>query len=274
MKHTSSNATPKSIKNGRSAFTLIELLVVIAIIAILAAILFPVFARARENARRSSCQSNLKQIGLGLLQYVQDYDEKTVADHYPDSGLNNASESDPPGVGIGRYKWMDAVQPYVKSTQLFSCPSDVSAAFGGQDFTPEYIPAKQLGSSTSQFFGSYGINAYYGAGGGSPVEKNLSSFNDAARTIWVSETALNTNNAYTGKYRICFDEALAFNPANSAPRRGWDDTTNYGGVVSERHLETVNVLYLDGHVKASKLDALAKRGTGNAYARFSVDNDD
>ena len=60
----------------KSAFTLIELLVVIAIIAILAAILFPVFARARENARRSSCQSNLKQIGLGQLQYVQDYDEK------------------------------------------------------------------------------------------------------------------------------------------------------------------------------------------------------
>ncbi len=63
--------TPNTIK----AFTLIELLVVIAIIAILAAILFTVFARARENARRSSCQSNLKQIGLSIFQYIQDYDE-------------------------------------------------------------------------------------------------------------------------------------------------------------------------------------------------------
>ena len=69
---------PSSNRKVRSAFTLIELLVVIAIIAILAAILFPVFARARENARRSSCQSNLKQIALGFIQYTQDYDEKMV----------------------------------------------------------------------------------------------------------------------------------------------------------------------------------------------------
>src|SRR5438093_9492423 len=63
-------------RSDRSGFTLIELLVVIAIIAILAAILFPVFGRARENARRSSCQSNLKQLSLGMLQYTQDYDER------------------------------------------------------------------------------------------------------------------------------------------------------------------------------------------------------
>ena len=69
---TKRSCSESAIKRG---FTLIELLVVIAIIAILAAILFPVFARARENARRASCASNLKQIGLGLMQYVQDYDE-------------------------------------------------------------------------------------------------------------------------------------------------------------------------------------------------------
>src|SRR4028119_299121 len=84
-------------------FTLIELLVVIGIIAILAAILFPVFARARENARRSSCQSNLKQIGLGMLQYAQDYDEKFMPFRDP----NNANSP---------FVWPNIIQPYTKST--------------------------------------------------------------------------------------------------------------------------------------------------------------
>ena len=95
-----------NLQNRAKGFTLIELLVVIAIIAILAAILFPVFARARENARRSSCQSNLKQIGLALAQYQQDYDERTlVVDE------NNG------------YGWFTPVQPYIKSEQVFRCPS-------------------------------------------------------------------------------------------------------------------------------------------------------
>src|SRR5580765_2519568 len=107
----------KRTPSKRSAFTLIELLVVIAIIAILAAILFPVFGRARENARRSSCQSNLKQIGLGVAQYTQDYDEIMLINSY---GYVNATNS--PG------DWMDTIQPYVKSYQILRCPSDTSAA--------------------------------------------------------------------------------------------------------------------------------------------------
>ncbi len=97
-------------------FTLIELLVVIAIIAILAAILFPVFARARENARRASCQSNLKQIGLGILQYKQDYDEL-----YPSEGVGSLTN---PG-------WAYNIQPYVKSEQLFQCPSETTGPAPG-----------------------------------------------------------------------------------------------------------------------------------------------
>jgi prepilin-type N-terminal cleavage/methylation domain-containing protein len=104
-------------KEKRTAFTLIELLVVIAIIAILAAILFPVFGRARENARRSSCQSNLKQIALGMMQYTQDFDER-----FPSMFVF------PTSVGPNRpYGWADAIQPYLKSTQIYQCPSEKNA---------------------------------------------------------------------------------------------------------------------------------------------------
>src|SRR6476620_3283452 len=109
-------SSQRSLTRG---FTLIELLVVIAVIALLAALLFPAFSRARESARRSSCQSNLRQIGLGLLSYTQDYDELFVADWFgPDT-----TATEPAGTPGGRYKWMDAIYPYVQSEQVFSCPS-------------------------------------------------------------------------------------------------------------------------------------------------------
>src|SRR5690606_36200012 len=107
-------------------FTLIELLVVIAIIAILAAILFPVFARARENARRTSCLSNVKQIGLGVMQYVQDYDEmypRAVQKNEQDSGLSNVSISDVSFSGDRAWLWYAMIYPYTKSSQVFRCPS-------------------------------------------------------------------------------------------------------------------------------------------------------
>ena len=102
----------------RRGFTLIELLVVIAIIAILAAILFPVFARAREKARQTSCLSNEKQISLGIMMYAQDYDETL------------------PGSIIPPARWYGAIVPYVKNAQIFICPSapDRDSAYGGYGY--------------------------------------------------------------------------------------------------------------------------------------------
>ena len=103
-------------RRRRGAFTLIELLVVIAIIAILAAILFPVFAQAREKARQAACLSNTKQIGLGLMQYVQDYDETMPLPGY----FPNRTAPEP---YAGRRSWRSDIQPYIKNTGVFQCPS-------------------------------------------------------------------------------------------------------------------------------------------------------
>src|SRR5436305_9155163 len=111
-------------RTRRPAFTLIELLVVIAIIAILAAILFPVFAQARESARQTSCLSNTKQLNLGILQYVQDYDEKFPLWIYDTIGPQRDTPDRPWGPWKNEHiGWDKAIQPYVKNVQIFRCPS-------------------------------------------------------------------------------------------------------------------------------------------------------
>jgi len=123
----------------RRGFTLIELLVVIAIIAILAAILFPVFARAREKARQTSCLSNLKELQLGALMYAQDYDEVQLRVNIG-GGLTYTLPNGNPHTGY--MLWHTSLFPYVKNIQIYNCPS------GDRDFTGQYTGGGDYGVNT------------------------------------------------------------------------------------------------------------------------------
>ncbi len=256
----------KQFNHKKSAFTLIELLVVIAIIAILAAILFPVFARARENARRSSCSSNLKQIGLGLIQYTQDYDEKLVRSYYgtSDNGSDPATNS---------YKWMDAIQPYMKSTQIFTCPSDS----GQGTTTATYIPYTQPNGASQLNFGSYAINQNFtsaSAGnpdvspGGVTPSYSLSSLDEPSTTFWVMDAVANTNQFNKGKYRIAFDVTKASLTVSADKTKIMETSDNFGAAIAARHLETTNMLYADGHVKSLNAGGLGNRSS-NVLSSFT-----
>lgn len=253
------------------AFTLVELLVVIAIIAILAAILFPVFGRARENARRSSCQSNLKQIGLGLLQYTQDYDEKLVASFYgTTSGVDKTSNT--------KYKWMDAIYPYVKSEQLFVCPSESNSSY-------RYSGSLAPGEDTDEY-GSYGQNGTYSrnddaytpprssnsvSATATPYLVSLSQLANAAQTVWVTD--INGRQGTDRSYGILWQNvATQPNITTNANDPTIPNGTRQLEKISERHLSTTNVLFCDGHVKAQKLDSLTAKH-GDVMYLFTIEDD-
>lgn len=215
----------KSVKHdGRSckkAFTLIELLVVIAIIAILAAILFPVFARARENARRASCLSNLKQIGLATVMYTQDYDEKYPPTYILTSQPAPGGEEWNPGTA---WYWQQILYPYTKSMQLYRCPS-----------TTTNLP--------NAWHNNYGVNLYV-------INTNplsMATINAPATTYLVMDA---------GEYRI--DAYYIFNssgyyylPGEGEAGRNCSSVTaiTKSDCESGRHFGGVNMTFADGHVK-------------------------
>jgi prepilin-type N-terminal cleavage/methylation domain-containing protein/prepilin-type processing-associated H-X9-DG protein len=234
----------------RTAFTLIELLVVIAIIGLLAAILFPVFARVRENGRRSYCQSNLKQIGLGIAQYVQDSDERM-----PFTLIG----SKPAGANSGR--WVHVLQPYFKSYELLKCPTH-SAGFGFVAASPSNdnssYTAFNWGYGDPSTGAGAGAWSHLAAGGASGVpagstfsNPSLAQIQNASSTLMMADGdgALSERRwADINDPNGIVPSAVQIDPSGSQFR--W----LYG--VLERHLETCNMLYVDGHVKAHKLDYL------------------
>ena len=212
--HTSNARTQGHVSRG---FTLVELLVVIAIIAILAAILFPVFARARENARKTSCQSNLKQIGLAALQYAQDYDEKVMPLGYIYGGKTY--------YWWGSWNYIDTLdksesmlQPYMKNTQIQACPS-----FDNVDRTA-------LGLTGYAYNDAY-LHPSWFAGKSSA---SLAAIEDVARTVFMADSA-----------RIDFidGKTLQANTFLTPPSQTYP-------ALHGLHNGTANVLWADGHVKA------------------------
>ena len=237
----------------RSGFTLVELLIVIAIIAILAAILFPVFARARENARRSSCQSNLKQMSLAWMQYTQDNDEAAVpASWYePSQGFHLWNGT---GQYAGTFDYTASpMWPYMKNAQFTGCPSahsDEAADWGMTD---------------------YGYNQLYvgGYGPGDGGSRVAASPNKARMT----EKPANLAQLQTPSQTLLFADSMWTTPTGSHSRWPWLYPPSSGaanGFLQARHLETCNIAFVDGHVKAMKLNVMVPDGNGTGQTPRSA----
>lgn len=196
----------------RRGFTLIELLVVIAIIAILAAILFPVFAKAREKARQASCLSNIKQISLGMLQYIQDYDEKFPYYAYGSWG----------GVQPWIF-WPHQLQPYIKNWQVYACPS---SSFGG--------PMTYQGLDYPQYPSYAFVNALWSSN--PPIALG---YVQAPATKWM---IADSNHPALGDIRGYLTSTACGQwgcGANVATTHQW----------MVPHNEGINIGYIDGHAK-------------------------
>ena len=234
------------INRKPNGFTLIELLVVIAIIAILAAILFPVFARARENARKASCLSNLKQMGLAWTMYSQDYDEKVVpsgTQSMDPTSFKNLNGSNNVIFWDGAHDFINGTSdptqspmwPYMKNSQFTGCPSANNVA-------------PNVWGTTN-----YGYNLIYLGGYGSYVEYYATSITTLpGATLQPASLASISSPAQT----VVFGDS-AYYDANGPQRYPWLFPPSFKSVWNEDahalHNGMANVVFADGHAKAEKL---------------------
>ena len=223
-----------TFRSSSKAFTLIELLVVIAIISILAAILFPVFARARENARRASCVSNLRQMGLGMMMYAQDYDEK-IPGRGTLTGSNMGTNCSSGAAGcvliydiINNRRYL--LEPYVKNRQLFACPSG--------------------GPSQGGLRGDYGMN------GGIISGIALAAIELPAEMVMFADDTYGSRTLYLpSQGRTLWGANYNSKPITS-PTAADDGVTFPWG----RHLDGVSVAFADGHSKWMKVEKMWNNG--------------
>lgn len=259
----------------RKAFTLIELLVVIAIIAILAAILFPVFAQAKISAKKTVSISNMRQIATGMLLYVHDYDDVAMPVYYYDS--NNLSIPSTHGF----YYWGVLLQPYMKNVNVLLCPMDTAEeptlidSQGRSRFDPNnenyfYI----IGSNPS-----YGYNLRYlnltintpDPNGTNPtpfhfVGAGLSNLDRPAETIVFGESTMKDRTIHSsapGVPPVTIKSTVGYSRIEPPTRwtGTWPDGRSYGGLWPRFNKDLVNIVWLDGHVKPQAMKQI--RGPGS-----------
>lgn len=249
-------------RNPRNAFTLIELLVVIAIIALLAAILFPVFGRARENARRSACASNMKQVSLGVMQYVQDFDEKYpisgTSPLYTMLGVPTIQATSPwivedfanPTGSQWRYNWIHSLQPYTKSWQVFRCasakrPTGTDAQVKVSDSPVIYVGNIAPTANSNASFAASSVFV------GRPLSS--ASVQSPASIIFIQEGEFYYGAAMCFPFSYDATYSHTITPNGVGHHFFWLGNKNCGTKpecgTSFNHFSGGNHLYADGHVK-------------------------
>ena len=239
-----------AVKRRSHAFTLIELLIVITIIAILAALLFPVFAKARDKARAINCVGNQRQLALALTMYAGDHDET----------LPKAFFGAPMEPGL--YRWMEVLVPYTKNAQLLTCPTAEEVV---------YVP-----NTVSQYGGYVCNRGYFGSDvpDGQPTTPPFQTFGVSFAEIAEPSQTILLGDGVPGQFQAAWNTRLAQPTQTERGPRGPQLLTAQGrGTYEARHSDGANFAWCDGHVKWQQLSELLKMNANGIYPVFTIEDD-